>query len=74
MKVLLEESSDDGGNGDRSDNNMSQSDSIKELKRVLNSVDKSQYEERHHMMISELRIRKMLAREKIKYPTVESFD
>ena len=47
--------------------------SIKELKRVLNSVDKTQYEERHHAMISELRIRKMLAREKIKYPTKESF-
>ena len=71
MKVLLEESEGEGDSG-LDERNVS-TESIKELKRVLNSVEKSQYEERHHAMISELRIRKMLAREKIKYPTSESF-
>lgn len=40
----------------------------------MKSVADEKYEERHLKMITELRIRKMLAREKIKYPTKESFD
>ena len=70
IKVLLGESSDDADDED----NYSQSDSVKEIKRVLNSLDRENYEERHHKMMTELRIRKILAREKIKYPTREVFD
>ena len=50
-----------------------QAESTRELKRVLNSVSKEDYQARHHHMITELRIRKMLAREKINYPTHEAF-
>lgn len=72
--MLLEESSGDEKDASAvDDDNYSQSDSVKELKRVLKSVSKDEYQERHHNMITELRIRKMLARQKIKYPTKESF-
>ena len=75
-KVLLEASSDDEGDDQyvNSEDNLSQTSSTKELKRVLNSVHESEYEARHHQMITELRIRKMLAREKIRYPSMEAFD
>lgn len=72
-KVLLEDSSDDEGHeGDSDDPNRSES--TKEIRRILKSVSEDQYEARHYQMITELRIRKMLAREKIKYPTKEQFD
>ena len=45
----------------------SRTDSVKEIKRVLKRVSQEEYEERHHEMVTELRIRKMLTREKIKY-------
>ena len=53
---------------------MSLTESIKELRRYLRSVPEAHYDERHYKLMSELRIRKMLSQEKIKYPTKESFD
>lgn len=44
---------------------------VRDLRRVLNSVENRNFEERHHIMITELRIRKILAREKLKYPSKE---
>ena len=51
-----------------------QPESTKEIRRVLNSISQDQYEPRHYAMVNELRVRKMLAREKINYPTKESFN
>ena len=72
-KVLLEDSSEDESGGGEADDT-TQAESTKEIRRILNSVSEDQYEARHYQMITELRIRKMLAREKIKYPTKESFE
>ena len=83
-KVLLEESSSDddefGCAQKLNENGVGQLPSLKhpestsEIKRILNSVIEGQYEARHYAMITELRVRKMLAREKINYPSKESFD
>lgn len=62
VKALLEESSDE------------EKGEVNEIKKVLKSVSRDQYEERHHQMITELRIRKMLARDNIKESTKEQLD
>ena len=71
----MEESSEnEGTDGEDAKSAGSKTDSVKEIKRILNSVSQDKYEVRHHEMITELRIRKILAKEKIKYPTKDSFD
>ena len=48
---------------------------MKHLKKALNNVPEDQYDDRHRQMMTELRIRKMLSREKIShYPDKLSFD
>ena len=73
---MIAESSDSGSGADGEDVRSvgSKTGSVKDIKRILNSVTEDMYEERHLKMINELRIRKMLAQEKIKYPTNESFE
>ena len=73
---MLEEQTSDNeeeDDVDRLERGKKSANSVKEIKRVLKSIDQEFYEERHHKMMTELRIRKMLAAEKIKYPTQESF-
>ena len=40
----------------------------------MNSLSEDQYDAHHYAMVTELRVRKMLAREKINYPTKESLE
>lgn len=77
-KVLLQESSGDDendiGKGQDQGNDEKPSESTKEIRRILNSVSEEKYDQRHYKMITELRVRKMLKREKINYPTKEVFE
>jgi len=67
--VLLEESSDDDDQiviaktaGFMEQQMQFKHESTKEIRRILKSVGEDNYEARHYEMITELRVRKMLAR------------